>query len=334
MLADVDEVRQRMDKPENQSKLADARQQLEKTRQDIQRASEALENQQASQALSAGTRAQRQLQDIRDDLRKKNSSQFSEEMKEMRSEARQLAKNEEDIGQKVEDLAQNKQKRLSDTDEKKQMAGELAKQKSSLTNLLEKMRDVWDKAETSEPLLWKQLYDTLRKSAQSNTEKSLDLSEELMKRSLASEATKFEQKARQEINDLKQGVEHAAESVLGDDTEALKLAKKELDKLAEQIERDVARAGKDGMLANNSNTNGAAGGKSRNGSQQNTNQQANASGQNAQQQPGEQSQQGEQGNQNAQNQQGQNPQNQQAQQNQNGQKGQSGQQQQGEKAQN
>src|SRR5262249_42601123 len=90
MLADGDELRQRMERAENQSKLADAKQALEKPRADIQRAAEALENDQASQALSAGTRAQRQLQDIRDGLRKKNSSQFSEEMKQMRSEARQL----------------------------------------------------------------------------------------------------------------------------------------------------------------------------------------------------------------------------------------------------
>src|SRR2546430_8697641 len=36
----------------------------------------------------------RSLQDIRDDLRKKNSSQFTDEMRQMRGEARQLAKNQ------------------------------------------------------------------------------------------------------------------------------------------------------------------------------------------------------------------------------------------------
>ncbi len=126
MLADVDELRQRMDKPENQSKLAEAKQQLEKTRADVQRAAEALENNQASQALTAGTRAQRELQEMRDDLRKKNSSQFSEEMRQMRSEARDLAKNQEDIGKKIGDLADNKQKKLTDSDEQKDLAGKLA----------------------------------------------------------------------------------------------------------------------------------------------------------------------------------------------------------------
>src|SRR6185295_10093313 len=50
-----------------------------------------------------------------------------------------------------------------------------------------------------------------------------------------------EQRARQDINDLKQGVEKAAESVLGDDTEALKLARKQLEDLSRQVENEIAQ---------------------------------------------------------------------------------------------
>src|SRR5438874_7408390 len=98
----------------------------------------------------------------------------------MRNDARQLAKNQEDIGKKLDELTDTKQKRLSDSDDEKALSEQLAKQKPGLTNLLDRMRDVSEKAETAEPLLSRQLYDTLRKSAQSNTEKSLDRSEELM----------------------------------------------------------------------------------------------------------------------------------------------------------
>src|SRR5439155_8581427 len=123
--ADVDELRQRMEKPENQSKLADTKKQLEKTRGDIQRANEALENNEASKALTAGTRAQRELQDMREDLRKKNSSQFSEEMRQMRNDARQLAKTQQDIGKKLDELTDTKQKRLSDSDDQKALSEQL-----------------------------------------------------------------------------------------------------------------------------------------------------------------------------------------------------------------
>src|SRR6185295_7709498 len=64
-----------------------------------------------------------------------------------------------------------------------------------------------------------------------------------------------EQRARQDINDLKQGVEKAAESVLGDDTEALKLARKQLEDLSRQVENEIAqndaKAGKSSDPARN-----------------------------------------------------------------------------------
>ncbi|HYV31059.1 MAG TPA: hypothetical protein VEO53_08150, partial [Candidatus Binatia bacterium] len=242
MLADIDEMRQRMERPENQSRMAEARQQLEKTRTEVQQTAEALEKEAASPALASGTRAQRDLQQLRDDFRKKNSSQFAEEMRQMRSDARQLAEKQEEIGKQVESLADNKQKTLTDSGQSKETAEQLQQQRSSLTNLLDQIRGVSDKAEAVEPLLAKQLYDTLRKNAQGQADNSLNMSSELLKRSFASEAGQFEQKARGEINELKAGVEKAAESVLGDDLESLRLAKRELDALSQQIENEIAQA--------------------------------------------------------------------------------------------
>jgi len=242
MLADLDELRQRMEQPQNQSRTAEARQQMEQIRSDVQRAAQALENEAVSQALTSGTRAQRELQQLRDDFRKKNSSQFAEEMREMRQDARELAQKQEEIGKQMDSMTDNKQKTLSDSGEAKALSEQFEKQKTSLTNLLENMRGVSEKSEASEPLLAKQLYDTLRKTSQGNIENSLNLSQELLKRSFVPEAGQFEQRARQEIQELKQGVERAAESVLGDETEALRLAKRELEDLTQRLEREIARA--------------------------------------------------------------------------------------------
>ena len=74
MLADLDELRQRMERPENQSRMAEARQRMEQTRNEVQKAAESLEKEEASQALASGTRAQQNLQQLRDDFRKKNAS--------------------------------------------------------------------------------------------------------------------------------------------------------------------------------------------------------------------------------------------------------------------
>src|SRR2546425_3926410 len=109
MLADVDELRQRMEQPQNQSSMAEARQQLERTRGEVQRAADALENESATQALSSGTRAQRQLQELTDDFRKKSSNRFADDMRQMRSDARELAQKQEELAKKLESLAEPKQ---------------------------------------------------------------------------------------------------------------------------------------------------------------------------------------------------------------------------------
>jgi hypothetical protein len=259
LLADVDELGQRMDRPENQSRMSDARRQLDQTRSQVQRAADALDKEAVPQALTAGTRAGRELEQLRDDFRKKNSSQFAEEMRQMRDGARQLAQREEEIRKQIEERASSQNKTLSDAGKTQALVNQIIQQKSSLTNLLAQMRDVSDKAETSEPLLSRELYDTLRKAAQEDTGKALDFTSELLARSFPEQAGPFEQRARQQIDDLKRGVEKAAESVLGDETESLRLAKRELDDLAQQVSREIARA--NGQINRSTNAIAAAAGQ-------------------------------------------------------------------------
>ena len=274
MLADVDELRQRMERPENQSQMAEARQQLDQTRDEVQRASEAMERGDVSQALSSGTRAQRELQEMRDDFRKQNSSQFAEDMRELRSQARDLAQQQEDIGQKLEALNDPTQRKtLTDSDERKELASELDEQKKRMDELVQHATEVTQKAEPVEPLLSRQLYDTLRKATQADARNlqetsddlltqgrlrqdverylresrrggktAVEVSANLLREGLSAEANNLEQRARSSINDLKAGVERAAESVLGDDTEALRLARAELDELSRQLDRELAQA--------------------------------------------------------------------------------------------
>jgi hypothetical protein len=279
MLADVDELRQRMDRPENQSRMADERRQLEETRDDVQRAAEAAGRESPSQALASGTRAQRQLQQLRDEMRKKNSSQFADDLREMRSEARELARRQEEITKKMQAQLQEQRGRLSDSTEVGDLAGQLDAQKERLTNLVQRATEISQQAEEPEPLLSRQLYDTLRKYTQdtahnvqeaesdllnrrlltrelyqrlknpseSDGAKLLDLTSDLWRQEIRREDFRREaagtaQRARAGIDDFKSGVERAADSVLGDDTEALRMAEQGLKELTEQLQREMAEA--------------------------------------------------------------------------------------------
>ena len=243
LLADMDETRQKMEQSPQQSQLADERRKLDETRSEAQQAAEAMESNSPSRALASGTRAARNLEQMRDDFRKKTSGQFNEEMREMRADARELAQNQQEIAENLKAESSKPERRTLDgSGEREELTKRFETQQAELQKLTENMRRVSDQAEAAEPLLAKELYDALRKNAQAGTDRTLGMTQQLAERGYASQAQKFEEKARQEIEDLKSGVERAAESVLGDEAEALRLARAELDALNDQVEREIADA--------------------------------------------------------------------------------------------
>ncbi len=274
MLADVDELRQRMDRPENQSRMADERRQLEQTRQDVQRAAEAASQGSPSQALAAGTRAERQLQQTRDQMRKENSSQFAEDLRSMRAQARELANQQQAMQQALQQDAGADHRSLADATPQKSALDQLGRQKELLTNLVDRASQISQQAESSEPLLSSQLYDTIRKFSQESSKnvnelqnqlinqglmpqslmdslkdasepdgaKLLDVASEMLRRDFTPQGRQALSRAGERINDLKTGIERAAQSVLGDDTEALRLAEQELDQLTGQLQREMSQA--------------------------------------------------------------------------------------------
>jgi len=107
-----------------------------------------------AQALASGTRAQRELQQLRDDLRRKSSSQFADDMRQMRAEARELSRKQEvNVAKQMEALNDNQRKTLSDSGERQEAIDQLARQKGRLTNLVEHATQVSQQSETAEPLL-------------------------------------------------------------------------------------------------------------------------------------------------------------------------------------
>ena len=264
LLADADELKQKMEKAENQSRFAEERKQLEQTRNDAQQAAESMQKGETSRALVEGKRAEQGFQKIRDDLRKKASGQFKDEMRQMRADARELAQKQEKIAEDLGAKPQEKERRTLDgASPREKLAQEFEQQQKGLGDLREQMQRVSEQAEAAEPLLARQLYDTLRENAQAGTDETRKKAGELARRGMQSQVKDFEQKARGEVEKVKNGVERAAESVLGDEAEALRQARAELDSLGKQLDREMAEARPD--LAQNSKAGQGKGADSREG---------------------------------------------------------------------
>ena len=278
MLNDVDEVRQRMDRPDSQSRLADQNRQLEQTRQDIQRAAEAAGQGSVSKALAAGARAQQQLQNARDQMRKDSSTQFADDLRQLRSDVRELAQKQQQINQDLSQENSGERKSLSNSSGRDRALDELGRQKGRLTNLVDRASALSQDSEQSEPLVSRQLYDTIRKLSQDaaksvretqdevanrglmtrslydkfkdttepDAAKLMELSSEMLKQDFLKQAQETSQRAGAAVEDFKRGLERAAENVVGSDTEGLRQAQQELDRLTEQLQREMAAAGTGG----------------------------------------------------------------------------------------
>jgi hypothetical protein len=160
-------------------------------------------------------------------------------MRQLQNQARDLAHQEDDIANSLNSLNSSDHKTLDNSEQRQQLVQQMAKQENALTNLLGAMQDVTEKAESTEPLLSEQLYDTLRRASQMHTESLLETSGELVDRGFLTKATEVEQSARTNINELRQRVEHAAESVLGSQSDALRYAQSELSDLEKQAEHGL-----------------------------------------------------------------------------------------------
>ncbi len=247
LLRDTDELVDRLNEPQNQEQMQEAQQQLEQTRDNVQESSESLQRGEVSQALSAGTRAERQFEQVRDELRQQTANQFSDEMREMRQQARDLDQQQEELSQQLADSQQDQpQTSLRDSSPRVELSEQFQEQNQRLDDLLNRMQETIPEAEDTEPLLAQKLYDSFRETKQRRVGDELRAASELLNRGLDDQARELEESAGEGISQLREDIEQAAESVLGDETEGLRRALSQIDQLSRQLDDEIQRADPEG----------------------------------------------------------------------------------------
>jgi hypothetical protein len=246
-LQDVDELRQRMERPQNRQRMADSREQLDQSRSRIRQSAEELEQGMVSRAVTSTTRAQRQLEQMRDEFQRRTSGQFTEQMRNMLDQARQLDERQKEIADEIEQQIDSEQKTLTDSGANRELEDNIDQQREGVKDLVDQMKNVSEQAENSEPLLSRKLYDTLRRASTDNVDRVLETTGELVKRNFLPQAQEIEKQAAEGIEKLREGVEEAATNVLGDEADSLRLARQQLDELIREVNEEAARAGSAGQ---------------------------------------------------------------------------------------
>ena len=242
-MRDMDELQQRMETPENRQRMADARERLDDSREQIRQSTEQLEQGMVSRAITSTTRAGRQLDEMRDEFRQRTSSQLGEAMRDLRDEAQELDERQQNIAEEIREQIDSRQKRLTGSEGSSELAEQIDQQQQRMEEMIDQMRDLSERSETSEPLVSRKLYDTLRQASTGNVDQALETTSELLRRNFLPQAQEVERQASEGIQTVRRGVEEAAESVLGDETEALRLARQQIDELMRQVDEEASRAG-------------------------------------------------------------------------------------------
>ncbi|MDG1890064.1 MAG: hypothetical protein P8L18_02040 [Verrucomicrobiota bacterium] len=242
MLEDMDELNQRLAdsaSPENSESM----QQLDQIREQAQKAADSIEEQEISNALASGSRAQEGLESMRDDFRERNSSQFAEAMQELRQRAGEMDTRQDGIQEKLEQALENSQQQsLGASDLAREAMQMSEQQQEDLKEIMEDIRRISDESEDAEPLLSRQLSETYRQTDQEQLDEMLETTRQLSRLNMADKAAELEARIHPEIETLQERVNRAAESILGDGISSLRRARDLLEELSEDLNREIAQA--------------------------------------------------------------------------------------------
>lgn len=240
LLQDADALRNKLEQSKNSDQTAETRKQLEQTRRQLVDASESLKEGKLGQALSSGTRAEKDLQKMQDNFRKQTSAELAEALQQLRNQAKELTETEEKAAQQLADLKEGQDKSLRQRQQRERLAETFQEQQDRLEKTLKALREAVESAEDSEPLAAKRLYEAARDAQQQKTEQALNAASQLIRQGFLPEASQVEQLAHTGLRSLRQGIDEAAESILGDELADLKRAKQELAELSQKLQQEIA----------------------------------------------------------------------------------------------
>lgn len=263
MLAELDDTRSRVDQMQSGEQRAEASQQLEQTREDMQQVGEELAQGNVSQALASGTRAQESLEQTSEDLREDSSSLFSDEMRELRRQARELAEQQDEIEEQWDQQSDGPPS-LDGSAANDQLAEAVDSQRQRYEDLIERLQQASSDSEDAEPVLHRRLYDVLRQQGTSGTEQQLRTATELLQRGFFDEARREQSGVNRSLDQLRDSVERAANSVLGDEGAESRFAQSELNELVRELRDEMSTSGDQpgGQPGSDSNGEGESPGRS------------------------------------------------------------------------
>lgn len=269
LLRDSDELLDRMQQSQEsqdaqaQETMQKAKEQMEQARSELQKSVESLSEGKPAPAISSGTRAERQMEETREELRQSSANQLEQTVRSLLQNAQELDSQQQKLQESLSAADQNPESdtanpneaskddsatplRPEGTSQEPNQANESTRQQWSqqqekLDKLLEQMQETVTEAESSEPLLAEELYESFRESKQNGLAQGMQQVPTLLDRGLDEPAKEIGSKVAEGVRELRESIEQASEKIIGSEQASLRRALSELNQAKKQIEAEANR---------------------------------------------------------------------------------------------
>ncbi len=233
----------------NDPRSRQSREALGQARRQMSQGLDGLERDQLQQARSAGARAMRDLAEAERSLEGLTREAAAERMRQLREKADELVQRQDSILERLRAL-QDRQERPGSlrseenarTRQREEVLNEKDELASQFQQTLEEASDLSNRAQTSQELFSRKLGDWLRETAAREILEQIQQSRELAEYGIWEPAQAMDQRLRQSLDEAREDLKRAEETLVADDMEGMRKALERLERLREGERRRLAQA--------------------------------------------------------------------------------------------
>jgi len=247
-IEELDRIQREASSSEMDSRTGEeVRDQLARTREEMNRSLESLEPESLQQARSAGTRAIDELDNLADDLEEEARGSAAEQMAGLREEMDEIVALQDSIEQRMQALGNEKDSpRLTQMDPSQKAKNELLEEKHRLSEeLLALMKDAADTANlarSSQELIARRLGDWVRETSKKGVIEDIDETSTLLENGVWESLAEKEAAIGDKLREAAEALERVSGDLVEDELEARERALGHLEDLESQIDEELIRS--------------------------------------------------------------------------------------------
>ncbi|HRF00987.1 MAG TPA: hypothetical protein PLI18_10745 [Pirellulaceae bacterium] len=225
---------------------AEEREGLQTARDAAQQASEALAQENVDEALTQGRRSARELDDLRERLDRRSGSAVRDEIEAIDRNLERIAEEQQAIRDALQENQETNGPGLRSARSDDDLAERMQRRETDWETELQRIRELTEATETTEPRVSERLYDAFREARQSGVDRNAEESRRWVQEGFPEQSRPIEEAIDRQLGDLRDALREASQLAGRDDVESLELAESMLRRLADEVDGEADEGASEG----------------------------------------------------------------------------------------